>query len=78
MLAPNQVGAGAPHFNSFGRSAIVDPWGVVLATAPDEECFVAADLDLAAQARVREALPVPGQPPARRPTPGRSSAEARA
>ncbi|HEY5332702.1 MAG TPA: hypothetical protein VIJ21_04080, partial [Solirubrobacterales bacterium] len=40
-----------------GRSAIVDPWGVVLATAPDEECFVAADLDLAAQERVRESLP---------------------
>ena len=36
---------------------IVDPWGVVLATAPDEECFVAADLDLAAQERVRESLP---------------------
>jgi deaminated glutathione amidase len=57
VLAPNQVGAAAPHFDSFGRSAIVDPWGMVLATAPDEECFAAADLDLAAQARVREALP---------------------
>jgi predicted amidohydrolase len=29
----------------------------VLATAPDEECFIAADLDLAAQERVRESLP---------------------
>ncbi len=57
VLAPNQVGEAAPHFSSFGRSAIVDPWGVVLATAPDEECFVAADLDLAAQERVRAALP---------------------
>ena len=36
---------------------IVDPWGVVLATAPDGECFIAADLDLAAQDRVRESLP---------------------
>ncbi|HTT95915.1 MAG TPA: nitrilase-related carbon-nitrogen hydrolase, partial [Solirubrobacterales bacterium] len=57
VLAPGQVGKAAPHFDSYGRSAIVDPWGVVLATAPDEECFVAADLDLAAQERVREALP---------------------
>jgi predicted amidohydrolase len=57
VLAPNQVGAAPPHFASYGRSAIVDPWGVVLATAPDEECFVAAELDLAAQERVREALP---------------------
>jgi deaminated glutathione amidase len=57
VLAPNQVGRAEPHFDSFGRSTIVDPWGVVLATAPDEECFVAADLDLAAQERVRESLP---------------------
>ena len=57
VLAPGQVGKAPPHYDCFGRSAIVDPWGVVLATAPDEECFVAADLDLAAQERVRESLP---------------------
>jgi len=57
LLAPNQVGEAPPHFDSFGHSAIVDPWGRVLALAPDEECFVAAELDLAAQERVREELP---------------------
>ncbi|HEX5763249.1 MAG TPA: carbon-nitrogen hydrolase family protein [Solirubrobacterales bacterium] len=57
VLAPNQVGEAPPHYSSYGRSMIVDPWGVVLATAPDEECFVAADLDLAAQERVRRSLP---------------------
>jgi len=57
VLAPNQVGRAAPHFDSFGHSAIVDPWGTVLAVAPDEECFVAADLDLAVQDRVRAELP---------------------
>jgi predicted amidohydrolase len=57
VLAPGQVGKAPPHFDCYGRSAIVDPWGVVLATAPDEECFIAADLDLAAQERVRESLP---------------------
>ena len=57
VLAPNQVGEAPPHYSSYGRSAIVDPWGVVLAMAPDEECFVAADLDLAAQERVRRSLP---------------------
>jgi predicted amidohydrolase len=57
VLAPNQVGRAAPHFESFGHSAIVDPWGTVLAVAPDEECFVAADLDLAAQDRIRAELP---------------------
>ncbi len=57
VIAPNQVGEAPPHYDSHGRSAIVDPWGVVLATAPDEECFVAAELDLAAQERIRERLP---------------------
>jgi deaminated glutathione amidase len=57
VIAPNQVGEAPPHYSSHGRSAIVDPWGVVLATAPDEECFVVADLDLVAQERVREKLP---------------------
>jgi predicted amidohydrolase len=57
VLAPNQVGEAPPHFSSNGRSMIVDPWGVVLATAPDEECFVAAELDFSAQDRVRETLP---------------------
>jgi deaminated glutathione amidase len=57
VLAPNQIGEAPPHFDSYGHSAIVDPWGAVLAIAPDEECFVAADLDLAAQERVRESLP---------------------
>jgi predicted amidohydrolase len=57
VLAPNQVGEAPPHFSSNGRSMIVDPWGVVLATAPDEECFAAAELDLGDQDRIRESLP---------------------
>jgi len=57
VIAPNQVGEAPPHYSSHGRSAIVDPWGIVLATAPDEECFVAAELDLVTQERIREQLP---------------------
>jgi predicted amidohydrolase len=57
VVAPNQIGEAPPHYSSYGRSAIVDPWGVVLATAADEECFAAADLDLASQERIRERLP---------------------
>lgn len=36
---------------------IVDPWGVVLGVVPDREGHVVADLDLAAQDRVRAKLP---------------------
>jgi len=57
VLAPNQYGEAPPHHSSFGRSAIVDPWGTVLATAPDGECFIAADIDLEAQDRIRDSLP---------------------
>lgn len=57
VVAPNQIGEAPPHYRSYGRSAILDPWGVVLAQAPDEECFIAADLDLERQERVRSTLP---------------------
>jgi predicted amidohydrolase len=57
VVAPNQVGKVPPHYRSYGHSMIVDPWGEVLAVAPQEECFVAADLDLDAAERVRATLP---------------------
>ena len=34
VLAPNQIGEAPPHYDSYGHSAIVDPWGVVLADRP--------------------------------------------
>ena len=57
MIAAGQIGAAPPHYRSFGRSMLVDPWGVVLAQAPDTECFVAADLDFTAQDNIRSRLP---------------------
>jgi deaminated glutathione amidase len=57
VVAAGQIGEAPPHYRSYGRSMIVDPWGVVLAQAPDTECFVAADLDFESQDRVRERLP---------------------
>ncbi|MEX2195450.1 MAG: carbon-nitrogen hydrolase family protein [Thermoleophilaceae bacterium] len=57
VVAADQVGRHPPDKQSFGGSMIVDPWGEVLARAPDEEGFVAADLDLARQDEVREQLP---------------------
>ncbi|HWK28544.1 MAG TPA: carbon-nitrogen hydrolase family protein [Solirubrobacter sp.] len=57
VVAANQIGEHAPGIRSGGRSMIVDPWGVVLATAPDTETFVVADLDLERQAEIRRTLP---------------------
>ena len=57
VIAANQVGEHAPGLRSGGRSMIVDPWGVVLAQAPDAETFVTADLDLERQAEIRRTLP---------------------
>jgi predicted amidohydrolase len=57
VVAANQVGEHAPGIRSGGRSMIVDPWGVVLATAPDTETFVVAELDLERQQEIRRTLP---------------------
>jgi predicted amidohydrolase len=57
VVAANQIGEHAPGIRSGGRSMIVDPWGVVLATAPDTETFVVAELDLDRQAEIRRTLP---------------------
>jgi predicted amidohydrolase len=57
VIAPNQVGEHARGLRSGGRSLIADPWGVVLAGAPDAETVIVADLDLGAQEQVRRRLP---------------------
>jgi len=57
VIAANQVGASTPKLRWFGRSMIVDPWGIVLAQAPDRECSIVAELDFAEQDRMRAHLP---------------------
>jgi deaminated glutathione amidase len=57
VIAANQIGEHPPGNRSGGRSMIIDAWGVVLATAPDTETTIVADLDFAQLAGVRERLP---------------------
>jgi predicted amidohydrolase len=57
VIAANQIGEHGHGMRSGGRSMIADPWGVVLATAPDHECAIVADLDLDALEDVRRRLP---------------------
>ena len=57
VIAANQVGEHPAAQHSGGRSMIVDPWGVVLAQAPDSESYILAELDLDSQLAIRTRLP---------------------
>jgi predicted amidohydrolase len=57
VVAPNQIGEHPGGYRSGGRSLIVDPWGIVLACAPDTETVIVADLDHARLRDVRRRLP---------------------
>jgi deaminated glutathione amidase len=57
VIAANQVGEHTGGMHSGGRSMIVDPWGVVLAQAPDREAHIVAELDYEQQSEIRGRLP---------------------
>jgi predicted amidohydrolase len=57
VIAANQIGAHPPGNRSGGRSMIVDPWGLVLASAPDTETAIVADLDFENLHNIRRRLP---------------------
>ncbi|HEY7836827.1 MAG TPA: carbon-nitrogen hydrolase family protein [Solirubrobacteraceae bacterium] len=57
VIAANQVGEHPGGQHSGGRSMIVDPWGIVLAQAPDTEAAILAELDLERQEQIRAKLP---------------------
>ncbi len=57
VVAPNQIGIRPPGNRAGGRSLIVDPWGLVLACAPDLETAIVADLDFENLREVRRRIP---------------------
>jgi len=57
VLAPAQCGRHSETRTTYGRSLIVDPWGVVLAQAADDPCVIVADCSPERQERVRASLP---------------------
>jgi len=57
VLAPAQHGKHPRGRATYGKSAIVDPWGDVLAQCGEGEGIATATLDFAYQDRVRDALP---------------------
>jgi predicted amidohydrolase len=57
VAAAAQVGETLPGKPSYGRSLIADPWGIVLAQAPDEPTVITAELDRARLQDIRTKLP---------------------
>ena len=57
VAAAGQVGETIAGKPAYGRSLIVDPWGIVLAQAPDEETVIVAELDRSRLLEIRAKLP---------------------
>jgi predicted amidohydrolase len=57
VVAAGQIGPHEPGRLTYGRSMVVDPWGTVVAQAPDTTCVTVADLDLERLAAIRQELP---------------------
>ncbi|MBX6342939.1 MAG: carbon-nitrogen hydrolase family protein, partial [Thermomicrobiaceae bacterium] len=57
MVAPAQFGRHPGGAVTYGRAMVVDPWGLVLAQAPDGPGMAVADLDFATLERVRREVP---------------------
>lgn len=58
VLAPAQCGQHGPDRASYGRSLVIDPWGLVIARAGDAPKVLVADCPEAEIDRVRRAIPV--------------------
>ena len=57
VVAAGQIGDHDPGRTCFGRSMIIDPWGTVLAQAPDTVGIVTAEIDLERLEEIRTELP---------------------
>ena len=58
VIGANQVGRHANNRSTYGHSAIVEPWGHVVADAKeDTEQVVIAEIDLEQQAKLRQSFP---------------------
>ena len=58
VVAPAQFGRHDEKIETYGHSAIVDPWGAVLAQAPERECVIYGEFDGAYLQEVRRRIPV--------------------
>ena len=77
MIAAGQIGKHPPDHESYGRSMIVDPWGLPLAVAPDERVLRRRPTSTSTRrSEMREKLPSLANRQAGRPTAGPRRLEA--
>lgn len=57
VVAAGQIGDHDPGRTCYGRSMVIDPWGTIVAQAPDVVGVTFADLDLERLTRIRQELP---------------------
>ncbi len=57
VVAPAQIGRYQADRQCFGRSMVIDPWGLVLAQAQDMPTVIVTDIDLSQIERVRTQIP---------------------
>lgn len=57
VLAPAQIGPHDPNAQCYGHALVADPWGTIIADAPNHEGVVIADIDFDYLQQVRTQLP---------------------
>jgi predicted amidohydrolase len=57
VVAAGQIGDHDPGRSCFGRSMVIDPWGTVVAQAPDTVGIAVADIDLDRVEEIRASVP---------------------
>ena len=57
VVAAGQIGSHDPDRTCFGRSMIIDPWGTVVAQAPDEVGVTVADIAIERVETIRTQVP---------------------
>lgn len=57
VIAAGQIGDHDPGRTCYGRSMVIDPWGTVIAQAPDTVGVTVTDLDFERLAKIRAELP---------------------
>jgi nitrilase len=58
VAAVGQWGEASPDHLCFGRSMVINPWGIIVAQAADGVFAVTADLDITALQEIRSSFPV--------------------